>query len=364
MKNITNIETILSIAIKGNASDIILKAGSVPKFRYNGTLVNLSGANPLDEKIIRTWLETIIPPYLKSSVDKIPPEELDFAYQSTSGYRFRVNAFKQKQTYSMVFRIIPNHIRTIEELQLPLILNKIIEEKRGLILVTGATGSGKTTTLAAMIQKINLEQAIHIITIEDPIEYLFQDIKATITQREIGIDAKDFASALRSALRQNPDIILVGELRDKDTIETALMAAETGHLVLSTLHTSNAIESINRILSYFPENKHTFIRKLLAENLKAICSQRLVLRKDSQGLIAAPEIMIPTGKIKECILTNGGNEIIYESIRQGKSEGMISFDDSLFYLYSKGIISKDTAILNATNKEDFKLKLSGVNPNF
>ena len=256
------LEQILKVAVRGGASDILLKTGQVPKFRHNGGLVPLQEGLPLTHEILVEWISFMMPKHIRDQFEV--KGEVDYAYEATFGARFRVNCFKQRQQIGMVLRVINNNIRTVEELQLPLICNDIAGLKRGLVLVTGATGSGKTTTLAAIIQKINLERAAHIITIEDPIEYVYKEARSTINQREVGIDTESFGNALRGALRQNPDVILVGELRDQETTETALMAAETGHLVLSTLHTFDAVDSINRILSYFPPHQHKVIRSQLS----------------------------------------------------------------------------------------------------
>ncbi|RYZ51092.1 MAG: PilT/PilU family type 4a pilus ATPase, partial [Proteobacteria bacterium] len=263
-----NLEKILKVAVRGGASDIILKPGALPRFRFQGDIINLADGENVTDALMAEWISAIIPSHLKSKLQNL--QDLDFAYTSALGGRFRVNLFRQKQGYAMVMRVINNHIRTMEELQLPKKLHSFAEEKRGLILVTGATGSGKSTTLASVIEKINSTKAAHILTIEDPIEFIFKEKKATINQREIGIDTESFPAALRSALRQNPDVILVGELRDKETTETALMAAETGHLVLSTLHTLDATESITRLMSYFPPHQHTSLRMMLSQTLKAI----------------------------------------------------------------------------------------------
>ena len=288
-------------------------------------------------------------------------EDLDFAYQSESGQRLRVNLFRQRGNYALVMRLVHAHVRTLEELQLPAITEQLALERRGLILVTGATGSGKTTTLAALIEKLNINRPAHIITIEDPIEFIFTEKKATINQREIGSDAVSFASALRSALRQNPDVILVGELRDQATIETALMAAETGHLVMSTLHTLDAVETLPRILSVFPPHQHDAVRIMLSQVLKAVLSQRLVPRADKKGMVAAMEIMINNELIKEQIMTATDFRILKDAIKKGnESYGMQTFDQALFSLFNRQAITREEALAQCTNKGDFELMLRGI----
>jgi twitching motility protein PilT len=310
-------------------------------------------------ELIERWISEIMPEHLKERFKK--SGDADFSFQSTSGNRFRVNAFKQRQKPGLVLRIISNHIRTIEELQLPAVLQSLTELRRGLILVTGATGSGKTTTLAAMIQKINTERAAHIITIEDPIEFAFKDERSTINQREVGTDSESFGSALRGALRQNPDVILVGELRDRETTETALMAAETGHLVLSTLHTIDAMEALSRIMGYFPPHQHTSLRQLLAQTLKAVISQRLVQKKDGKGMVAANEVMVINAHIKDILTKSENFNGLYQAVASGgETYGMQTFDDSLIELYDGGIISKEEALTQASKRDDMLLRIRGV----
>jgi twitching motility protein PilT len=353
-----NFDKILKVAVRGGASDIILKPGAVPRFRFQGEIMNLSDGEPVTPQLMSEWLALIVPPHLKSRLQNL--EDLDFAYTSPIGNRFRVNLFRQKQSYAMVMRVINNHIRTMEELQLPKVVQKFADERRGLVLVTGATGSGKSTTLASIIEKINSTRAAHILTIEDPIEFMFVEKRSTINQREIGIDAESFASALRSALRQNPDVILVGELRDQETTETALMAAETGHLVLSTLHTMDATESITRLLSYFPPHQHPSLKIMLSQTLKAIVSQRLVTRADSRGMVPALEILIANELVKETIQKGDDFNLLKDAIRNNRNTyGMQSFDHSLLTLYKDGIITKEEAIEHASNRKDLELAMQG-----
>jgi len=353
-----NLEKILKVAVRGGASDIILKPGAPPRFRFQGDIINLADGGDVSDQLMQEWIGQIVPAHLKPKLQHL--QDLDFAYTSTTSSRFRVNLFRQKQGYALVMRVINNHIRTMEELQLPKKLHSFADEKRGLILVTGATGSGKSTTLASIIEKINSVKAAHILTIEDPIEFIFKEKKSTINQREIGIDTESFPAALRSALRQNPDVILVGELRDRETTETALMAAETGHLVLSTLHTLDAVESMTRLMSYFPPHQHQSLRMMLSQTLKAVVSQRLVARMDGKGMVPALEILIANEVVKETILTAENFDILKDTIRTGrKTYGMQSFDQSLLELYNAGIISGEEAISHASKKKDLELAMQG-----
>ena len=287
--------------------------------------------------------------------------DIDLAYSVPGLGRFRCNIFIQRGTIGLVFRVIPMRIPTIEELHLPDVLKKISMEPRGLILVTGTTGSGKSTTLASMMDNINTNKTEHIMTIEDPIEYLHRDKRSIVNQREIGNDTESFSKALRAALRQDPDVILVGEMRDFETIQTALTAAETGHLVLSTLHTIDATETINRIISVFPPYQHKQVRMQLASVLKAIISMRLVPKIDGKGRVPAVEVLIATAMIKDCILDPDKSKMIPDVIAQGALHyGMQTFDQSLFNLYKGGLISYEEALRRATNPDDFALKVKGI----
>jgi twitching motility protein PilT len=261
----------------------------------------------------------------------------------------------------MIFRIIPMRVLTIDQLWLPPVLKKVAAEERGLVLVTGTTGSGKTTTLAAMIDEINETRTSHVMTVEDPIEYLHRDKKSIISQREIGVDTNSFSQALRSALRQDPDVILVGEMRDYETIETALLAAETGHLVFSTLHTLDATETINRIISVFAPHHQQQIRIQLSGVLKAVISQRLIPKADGIGRAAAVEVMVTTAYIRDCILDKDKTQNIRSAIAQGTSQyGMQTFDQSIYQLYEQKLVSKEEALRWATNVDEFKLRMQGI----
>jgi len=288
-------------------------------------------------------------------------QEVDLAYSVAGLGRFRCNVFQQRGTVGLVLRVIPVKIMTVRELGLPMVLEKICNEQRGLILCTGTTGSGKSTSLAAMIDFINSQRCEHIITIEDPIEFLHRDKKSIVNQREVEVDTRSFASALRSALRQDPDVILVGEMRDYETIETAITAAETGHLVLSTLHTLDATETINRIIAVFPPHQQKQIRLQLSGVLKAVISMRLVPRADGHGRVPAVEVMITTPFIRDCIINKDKTKLIHEAIAAGVSQyGMQTFDQSIFQLYKKELITYDEALRRASNPDEFKLKIQGI----
>jgi twitching motility protein PilT len=287
--------------------------------------------------------------------------EIDIAYSVPGVGRFRCNIFQQRGTIGLVLRVIPVKILSFRELLLPPVLSQISEETRGLILCTGTTGSGKSTTLAAMIDYVNSTRIEHIITIEDPIEFLHRDKKSIINQREVEVDTKSFSGALRSALRQDPDVILVGEMRDYETIETALTAAETGHLVLSTLHTVDATETINRIISVFPPHQQKQIRLQLAGIIKSIISLRLLPKADGAGRVPAVEIMRSTAYMRDCIITPEKTTMIRDAIAAGVSQySMQTFDQSLFRLYSDNLITLDTAMRYASNADEFKLKIQGI----
>jgi len=287
--------------------------------------------------------------------------ELDIAYSVPGLGRFRVNVFMQRGTIGMVFRLIPAKIFTIEELTLPKVLESISLSQRGLILVTGTTGSGKSTTLASMIDHVNRNRTTHIITIEDPIEFLQRDMKSLINQREVGSDTLSFGAAIKSSLRQDPDVIMVGEMRDFETIETALVAAETGHLVMSTVHTSDATETINRIISVFPPYQQKQVRLQLASILVAIISMRLIPRADGKGRVPAVEVLVATNRIRECIIDKDKTHEIPEAIAGGYTQyGMQTFDQAIMFLYQRGLITYDEALRQSTRPDDFALKAKGI----
>jgi twitching motility protein PilT len=333
--------------------------GSHPVLRINGELVPLVEMKRLMQEDTIAMAFSIMSNRQKQKFkDNL---EIDIAYSVPGLGRFRCNVFQQRGTVGLVLRVIPVKILTIRELGLPLVLEKIAQETRGLILCTGTTGSGKSTTLAATIDYINAHRCEHIMTIEDPIEFLHRDKKSIVNQREVEVDTKSFAGALRSALRQDPDVILVGEMRDYETIETAITAAETGHLVLSTLHTLDATETINRIISVFPPHQQKQIRLQLAGVLKAVISMRLIPRVDGNGRVPAVEVMIATPFIRDCIINKDKTKLIHEAIAAGVSQyGMQTFDQSIFNLYKKDLITYDEALRRASNPDEFKLKIQGI----
>jgi twitching motility protein PilT len=354
-----HINDLLKMAIDHGASDLHLKVGSHPVIRVDGTLMPMMDSKRLMQEDTIAMAFSIMDAKQK---EKFKTNlDLDIAYSVPGLGRFRVNIFQQRGTVGIVARVIPIGIKTTRDLMLPGILDKIAQEQRGLILCTGTTGSGKSTTLAAMIDQINSTRTEHIITVEDPIEFLHRDKKSIVNQREVGIDTRSFASALRSALREDPDVILVGEMRDYETIETALMAAETGHLVFSTLHTLDATETITRIISVFPPHQQKQVRLQLAAVLKAVISLRLLPRSDGKGRVPATEVMMTTATIRDCIENKEKTKMIRDFIEQGYSQyGMQTFDQSLFFLFKQGLITLDEALRRTTNPDDFKLKIAGV----
>jgi twitching motility protein PilT len=350
---------ILQVALRAAASDIHLKAGLPPMFRIDGQLVPLKDARRLPPEEVGRMVFGIMNDFQKEKFKQT--NEVDLAYGVPGLGRFRVNIFQQRGTIGGVFRVIPFKIQTIEQLLLPRILEKIANEQRGLILVTGTTGSGKSTTLAAMIDHINATETCHIMTIEDPIEFLIRDKRSIVNQREVGVDTMSFGQALKSALRQDPDVILVGEMRDLETIETALTAAETGHLVMSTLHTLDATETINRIISAFPPYQQKQVRLQLGSVLKAVISQRLVPRADGRGRVPAIEVLLATARVRELIEDKDRTKEIPDAIAQGHvSYGMQTFDQSLMGLLKQNLITYEESLRQATNPDDFALRVSGV----
>jgi twitching motility protein PilT len=295
-----HVNDLLKIAVQAGASDLHLKVGTYPMIRVRGTLVPATEEKRLEHEDLVAMAAAVLPTGHREKFRD--NHEVDVAYSVAGLGRFRCNAFQQRGTIGLIFRVIPMRVSTVDDLMLPKVLKKIATEERGLVIVTGTTGSGKSTTLAAMIDEINASRTTHIMTIEDPIEYLHRDNRSIINQREIGVDTRSFADALRSALRQDPDVILVGEMRDHETIETALLAAETGHLVFSTLHTLDATETINRIIAVFPPHQQKQVRIQLSSVLRAVVSQRLMPRVDGKGRVPAVEVLISTAFIRDCIL--------------------------------------------------------------
>jgi twitching motility protein PilT len=354
-----HVNDLLKIAVERGASDLHLKVGSYPMLRVNGHLKPAIEDRRLDHEDMVAATQAVLPTAHRERFKD--NHEVDLAYSVAGLGRFRCNVFQQRSTIGMIFRVIPMRVLTIDELMLPPVLKKVAAEERGLVLVTGTTGSGKTTTLAAMIDEINSTQTVNVMTVEDPIEYLHRDKRSIISQREIGMDTHSFSQALRSALRQDPDVILVGEMRDIETVETALLAAETGHVVFSTLHTLDATETINRIISVFPPHQQQQIRIQLATVLKAVISQRLMPKADGKGRAPAVEVMVSTPFIRDCIVDKDKTHLIPGSIAQGTSQyGMQTFDQSIYRLYAQGLVSYEEALRWATNIDEFKLKVQGI----
>src|SRR5919205_1223441 len=354
-----HVNDLLKIAVDSGASDLHLKVGSFPMMRVRGTLMPATQDKRLDHEDVIAMSAAVMSTSQREKFKEA--QEVDLAYSVAGLGRFRCNIFQQRGTVGLVLRVIPMQIRTIDELMLPQTLKTIAQEERGLVLVTGTTGSGKSTTLAAMIDYINSIRSAHIMTVEDPIEYLHRDNRSIVNQREIGVDTMSFSQALRSALRQDPDVILVGEMRDFETIETALTAAETGHLVFSTLHTLDATETINRIIAVFPPHQQKQIRIQLASVLKAVISQRLIPRVDNKGRAPAVEVLISTAFIRDCIMDKEKTHLIHGAIAQGTSQyGMQTFDQSIFYLFQQKLISYEEALRWASNVDEFKLKVQGI----
>jgi len=353
------IEDLLRHAIENKASDLHLKVGNHPYIRVDGQLQAMSDFSRITPEEMLSMAFSMMTNRQKQKFKETA--ELDMAYGVAGLGRFRVNVFQQRGNVGMVIRVIPTKVKTVEELMLPKVCENVCEEQRGLILVTGTTGSGKSTTLAAMIDRINSQRADHIITIEDPIEFLHRDKKGFVNQREVEVDTASFSTALRAALRQDPDVILVGEMRDLETIGTALLAAETGHLVLSTLHTLDATETIQRIIAVFPPPEQKQIRLQLASTLKAVISQRLVRKSDGLGRAPAVEIMIATSYIRDCIINPDKTRLIRDAIAAGTSQyGMQTFDQSLYELHTKNIITYDEAMMRASNPDELKLRMQGI----
>jgi len=354
-----HVNELLKIAVETGASDLHLKVGTYPMMRVAGTLRPASEEKRLDAEDMQAIAAAVLPTGHREKFKD--QHEVDLAYSVAGLGRFRCNTFQQRGTIGMIFRVIPMKVASIEELALPKVLKRIASDERGLVLVTGTTGSGKSTTLAGMINEINNTRTSHIMTIEDPIEYLHRDNRSIVNQREIGVDVQSFSNALRSALRQDPDVILVGEMRDHETIETALLAAETGHLVFSTLHTLDATETINRIIAVFPPHQQKQVRIQLASVLRAVVSQRLMPRADGKGRVPAVEVLISTAFIRECILDKEKTHNIHTAIAQGTSQyGMQTFDQSIFSLYEQALVSYEEALRWASNVDEFKLKVQGI----
>ncbi len=352
-------DRVLSAARQLGASDVHLKVGLPPIFRVKGELRGVKDVSPLTAEALEAFALSIMNPLQKERFTT--SHEADLAYGTSDGVRYRVNVFRQRGLVGMVLRVIPSEVPAFESLRLPDALLKMADQPRGLVLVTGVTGSGKSTTLAAMLDYINRRRAGHIVTVEDPIEYVYRDRRCVVNQRELGLDTMSFAAALRAALRQDPDVILVGEMRDLETIETAMTAAETGHLVLSTLHTLDAVETVNRVISVFPTHQQEQVRVQLASVLVGAVSQRLIPTQDGKGRVPAVEVLVNTARVRELILDQHRTREIRDAITQGLHPyGMVSFDQSLTELVKTGLITYEQALQNATNADEFALHFQGV----
>ncbi|MFB6263919.1 MAG: type IV pilus twitching motility protein PilT [Bradymonadaceae bacterium] len=350
---------ILKIGVKKGASDIHLKAGLPPLFRIDGSLRPLREEDRLEADTLQTMAEAIMTDDQKRGFNE--HLDYDFSYGVSGVGRFRVNVFQQRKKIGMVFRVIPFRVRSIDELHLPDVVKTLSDKRRGLILCTGITGSGKSTTLAAMLNRINESRTAHIITIEDPIEYVIRDKRSVVNQRELGQDATSYKRALRAALRQDPDVIMVGEMRDYETMEIALTAAETGHLVLSTLHTVDAADAVNRIVTAFPPELRDRARYQFANLFEGVIAQRLLPRADGQGRIPAAEILVSTARTREMIHEKATPGMITEQMAEGvETYGMQVFDQSLMHLLQEGYITYEEAVAHSSNPEDFKLRMKGV----
>ena len=352
-----DIDAALRYVVDREGSDLHVKVDSPPMARVHGALQPIDGSEPLTEQETEAALEHILTD--QGLLKEFATEgEADFSYELSGISRFRVNAFRQRGSVSIACRAIPFQVRTIDDLGLPEVIRKLAEAPRGIILLTGTTGSGKSTTLAAMIDHINSTRSSHVVTLEDPIEYLHRDKLSIINQREVGQDTESFARAMRRVLRQDPDVILIGEMRDEETVRTALAAAETGHLVLSTLHTLDASETINRIIDFFPPHLQQQARVMLAATLRGAVSQRLVPRLGGNGRVAVSEVMVVTGRVQDLILNPQETGRITEVIAEGEYYGMQTFDQALLKHVVEGNIAEETAFEVASSAHDFKLMLA------
>jgi twitching motility protein PilT len=352
------LDQILQTARQLGASDVHFKISLPPVYRIKGDLRTVRDMVTLNNDAIAAFAGEIMDERQRESFER--NRDIDLAYTDSNGGRYRVNIYRQRGSFGMAMRVIPTEVPPFERLNLPDVVLKLAEESFGLVLVTGATGSGKSTTLAAMINYINTRRAAHILTIEDPIEFVHRDQRSIINQRELELDTTTFSRALRAALRQDPDVILVGEMRDVETIETALTAAETGHLVMSTLHTVDAVETINRIIIAFPPHQQPQIRIQLASIIKGVISQRLIPRADGKGMVPAIEVMVTTARIKELIEDPKRTREVHDCIRDGRNPyGMFTFDQCLADLVNKKLVTYEEALSNASSPDDFALTFRG-----
>jgi twitching motility protein PilT len=351
-----DIDAALRTLVEREGSDLHVKVPAPPMVRVHGHLAPLEDHEGLRPEDTEAAFHHIAPPQARAEFEQVG--EADFSYAIPDVSRFRVNTFRQRGSISIACRAIPFNIRTIEDLGLPEVVRDLAEEPRGIILVTGTTGSGKSTTLAAMIDHINSTRARHIVTLEDPIEYLHRDKTSIINQREVGADTESFARAMRRVLRQDPDVILIGEMRDEETVRTALSAAETGHLVLSTVHTLDATETINRIVDFFPPHLQHQARVMLASTLKGAIAQRLVPNAEGDGRVAVSEVLVVTGRVQDLILNPEETGKVTEVISEGEYYGMRTFDQALLGYVMDGRISNEVAMDTASSPHDFKLMLA------
>jgi len=353
-----NLKEMLEQMLRSKASDLHLRVGLKPILRIDGVLhpieTDLISLEDMDRILNQILTEEQKTRFFKRN-------EMDLALSVSKMGRFRINIYRQRGTIGVAIRSVNTLVPTFEELNLPLALREVANNRRGLAIVTGTTGSGKSTTLAAMIEHINSTRAENIVTIEDPIEYVYRDKKSIISQREVGGDTESFSTALRHAFRQDPDVILIGEIRDVDTMSIALTAADTGHFVLSTLHTLNTAETINRVISFFPPHQHQHIRLMLAATLKSIICQRLLPRSDGPGRVPAVEVLVSTSSVREYIIDPMKTSLIIELVESGATQyGMQSFDQSIMKLYKAGLISYEEAVSQTTSPDDFELRVKGI----
>lgn len=353
-----NLKQMLVEMLNRKASDLHIRVGNRPHLRVNGKLEQIA-TDPVTIDLMDQIVSQILNEKQLERFNR--KREMDLALSVAKLGRFRINLFRQRGTSGIAIRAVNTQVPSFEELNLPPVIEKLAAEQRGLIVITGTTGSGKSTTLASMIEHMNANRSCNILTVEDPIEYIYRDKKSIIGQREVGGDTDTFASALRHAFRQDPDVILIGEVRDLETMSIALTAADTGHLVLTSLHTLNVVETVSRIISFFPPHQHQQIRLLLGGTLKSIVCQRLLVRSDTPGRVPALEILINTGAIRECILDPEKTADFPELMEQGGAQyGMQTFDQSIMSLYKQGMISFEEAMTQATNPDDFDLRVRGL----
>lgn len=352
------IKELLEQMVQLGASDLHIKAGIPATVRVHGKLQRLNHPAPSPKDMEETARQ-ILTGTQREKFEKT--REIDFAFGVTGLARFRANFYVQRNTIAMVFRHVPVTIRSVDELNLPPVIAELALQPRGMILVTGTVGSGKSTTLAAMVKTINQNLNASIITVEDPIEFLHRDERSIVNQREVGSDTASYHEALRHILRQDPDAILIGEIRDRETMEIALKAADTGHLVFSTLHTTDATQTVNRVITFFPPHQHQEIRYLLAATVQAVICQRLLPRADGNGMVPAVEVMVTTGTIRDCIINPEKTPLIVQYIREGVVQHkMQAFDQSLMDLYQKGMVTLDDALRASTNPHELMMRLKGI----